>query len=29
MIERSGGVLNREAVSGETGELLRKYWIEL
>jgi predicted acetyltransferase len=28
IIEKNGGVLHSEAVSRETGELLRKYWIE-
>lgn len=29
IIEKNGGVLRGEAVSQHTGELLRKYWIEL
>jgi predicted acetyltransferase len=29
IIEKNGGVLHSEALSQHTGELLRKYWIEL
>ena len=29
VIEKNGGVLHSDAISHETGELLRKYWIEL
>jgi predicted acetyltransferase len=29
IIEKNGGVLHSEAISQHTGELLRKYWIEL
>jgi predicted acetyltransferase len=29
VIEKNGGVLSSEAISRETGELLRKYGIEL
>jgi predicted acetyltransferase len=29
IIEKNGGVLHDEAISQHTGELLRKYWIEL
>jgi predicted acetyltransferase len=29
VIEKTGGVLHSESISRETGELLRKYWIEL
>jgi predicted acetyltransferase len=29
VIEKNGGVLHSEALSRHTGELLRKYWIEL
>ena len=29
VIEKTGGVLHSESICRETGELLRKYWIEL
>jgi predicted acetyltransferase len=29
IIQKNGGVLNSESLSQHTGELLRKYWIEL
>lgn len=29
IIEKNGGILRSEALSRETGEVLRKYWIEL
>jgi predicted acetyltransferase len=29
IIEKNGGLLHSEALSQHTGELLRKYWIEL